>query len=348
MRRNLHRSVIAAFAALTLPGLASTGAAAAAQPIPVLRYGIDDEQNINRLPQVVAERQGFFAREGLKVDIVRFRSSFRAQPGQANVPTVRDAMDNGSIDMSRQQLALLINDSLTGRVKNHYVGVALAMRNPVYYLVVRPEIKTFADLRGKTVTLTGLADGITLWTRELIEAHGVPKNALTVKSIAGSEGRFACMKSGECVAASMAQPAVFDALAAGYTSLGTTNEIGPQLYQLDIANPAWAVSHRDTVIKYIRATTAAARYIQDPANREDVVKVTMELMGEPEDRARRMVAAVVDPKNRVLATQPEIDMENARATIALLGEYGILKQPLPPPERYVDPSYSRAAGQAGR
>jgi hypothetical protein len=68
-----------------------------------------------------------------------------------------------------------------------------------------------------------------------------------------SDGRLACLKSADCAAASLGQPAILGALEAAAHPLGLTNEVGPLLYQVDIANPAWAAAQRDSVIKYIRA-----------------------------------------------------------------------------------------------
>src|SRR6185312_11066108 len=77
MRTNLLRCAVASLVVAAVTGFA--GAASAADAGDTLRYGIDDEQNINRLPQVIAEREGLFAREGLKVELVPFKSSFRAR-----------------------------------------------------------------------------------------------------------------------------------------------------------------------------------------------------------------------------------------------------------------------------
>lgn len=246
-----------------------------AAELATIRYGIDDPQNVNRLPQTIAEREGLFAREGLKVEIIRFTSPFRnrgygpaAQPG---VPTtVREAMTQGVIDMAREQLPLLINDDLTGRKT---VGVAITVSNPIYFLAVRPEIKSFADLKGKTVTITNPHDGITIWTRELLALHGLKTGDVNLKNIAGSDGRFECLNGGECAGATLDQPAIFKALDAGHHVLGLTNEVAPLLYQVDVVNPVWATAHRDGIAKYIRATTAAMRFIMDPSKRDEVVKV---------------------------------------------------------------------------
>jgi ABC-type nitrate/sulfonate/bicarbonate transport system substrate-binding protein len=306
-----------------------------------IRYGIDDERNINRLPQVVAEREGFFAREGLDIQPTRYRDSFRAPEGARPI-SLREAMANGDADMSRQQLPLLINDVLAG---GKSIGVAVAVSNPMYFIVARSDVKSFADLKGKTLAITAPRDGITLWTRKLLALHALMEGDVNLKNIAGSEARLTCLKSGDCSAASLAQPAVLDGLAAGGHSLGVTNEIGPLLYQVEIVSPGWAAAHRDTVVKYVRATAAAMRFIQDPRNRDEVARVTSAYMKETSDRSRQMLAAIWDPKNRVLPMQAAFDMNSIKASIALMGEYGVLLEPLPGPERFIDPSYAEAAGK---
>jgi ABC-type nitrate/sulfonate/bicarbonate transport system substrate-binding protein len=337
MRTTWLGARLAGFLAMTAVALAMGAPARAAD---VIRYGIDDDANINRLLQVVAEREGLFAREGVEVQMVVFASSFRPLPG-ARPMSLREAMAKGDIDMSRQQFPLLVNDAMAGHAAK---GISVAMANPLYFLVARAEIKSFADLKGKTVAITAPRDGITLWTRKLLALHGLGDGDATLKSIAGSEGRLTCVKSGDCAAASLGQPPILDALAAGSHVLGLNNEVPAIMYQVDIANPTWAAAHRDIVVKYIRATTAAARFIEDQKNRDEVVKVTAEYMKEPPDRARAMLDPIWDRKNRVLPQRAAFDMESIKGAIAVMGDYGVLKEPLPPPERFIDPTYAAAVG----
>lgn len=339
MRSNLIRLCLATVMAASLLPAGKLLAADAN----TIRYGIDDEQNINRLPQFIAEKKGFFTREGVKVELVRFKSAFRTGPAQANAAnqqTMRQGMTSGAIDMARQQLPLLIHDDLAGA---NYVGVAVTSDNPVYFLVGQPGINSIADFKGKTVAITNLYDGITIWSQKLIANHGLKTADVTWKSIAGSNARIRCLTSGECAAVTLDQPAIFEGLAAHGYVFGLTNDIGPQLYQVDIAKPDWAASHRELVGKYIRATTAAMRYIMDPKNRYDTVDAVKELTGQPEAQSREMLAYIWDPKNRVFQTSAP-NMDNVKAVIALLADYGAVKQPLPAPERFVDPGFARDAG----
>ena len=313
-----------------------------------LRYGIRDARNINRLPYVIAERQGFFAREGLEVQALYytapfFISSFRPE-GQLS-GTLDEAMEDGSIDMSRAQLPLLIHDAISGTVSRTYVGIAVVAQNPVYFLAVRPEITSYEDLVGKTIAITSLHDGITIWLQELMVQNGIEEGEVELNIISGSRNRAACLVSGECDGAILAQPAVFEALDAGFHSLGISNEIEPLQFMIDVVDPAWAEENREIVLRYIRATTAAMDFIQDPANHEEVMRITMDFMAESEERSRTMLSHIWDPQNRVLPEEPEIDMAEISEAIALLGRYGVLGETWPEAAQFVDPSYSIAASQ---
>ena len=105
-----------------------------------LRYGINDSRKSKRRPDGIAERQGFFAREGLEVQTPHYTSSFRPRVEGQLPGTLREAMEDGSVDMSRQQLPLLIHDAISGTVSRRFVGIAVVAQNPVYFLAVRPEI----------------------------------------------------------------------------------------------------------------------------------------------------------------------------------------------------------------
>jgi len=312
------------------------GGMAAAQAPATIRYGVDTERNINALSQVIAERQGFLAGEGIKLEPVRFLTG-------ADRASNRSAMvaNRGNIDMTRGQATFVIEEGLKG---GNLAAVAAVVNNPVYFMVARSDIKTFADLKGKSLVEPSATDPITLTARRLLEMHGLKEGDVEIKYIGGSEPRVACLRSGACAAGSLSQPAVFAAFDAGFHTLAMHIETGPLLYVVEIVDRSWAEAHSDVVVRYLRATAAATRFIHDPRNRDDVVKAAMGLTAEPENRAREMLASIWDDKNHVLPRQGEIDMDALKAMIALHGRYGIWKEPLPAADRFVDLRYAKMAG----
>jgi ABC-type nitrate/sulfonate/bicarbonate transport system substrate-binding protein len=331
MRSLSHGSAIC----MALIGCVLCVGAATAQPA-VLRYGVDTERNLNALAQVVAEREGFFAREGIKLELVHFAATGDRPNDRAAMMAARD-----KFDMTRVQSSLLIEEGVKG---SNFVAIAGVVNNPAYFLVVRPEIKTFADLKGKSLAVTIPSDGITMTAKKLLAMHGLRPGDVEIKDIGGSGPRVACLKSGACAAASLSQPPVFEALDAGFHTLAMQREAGSLVYVVDVVDRDWAAAHREIVTKYVRATAAAFHFIHDPANREAVLKAAMQQTGQSENRAREMLDYISDEKNNALPRAGEIDRAGLGAMIALLGEFGILKAPLPMPERFVDVTYLEAAG----
>jgi ABC-type nitrate/sulfonate/bicarbonate transport system substrate-binding protein len=335
METQRFRSTMVGLVAMATGMLAT---AATAQQTYTLRYAVDTERNINALAQTVAARQGFFTREGINLQSVRFVATGDRPTDRTSLVASRD-----SFDMARMQLSVLMEPE--GRFKGtDYVAVSAVVNNPAYFLVARPDIKSFADLRGKILTEPSPTDPITLTAHTLLEMHGLKQGDVEIKTIAGSQPRVDCLKSGTCAAASLSQPSVFAAFDAGFHTLAMHIEAGPLLYVVDIVDRSWAETHSEVIVRYIRATAAAMRFIHDPQNLDEVVKAAIEVTHQPESRAREMLSYFWDAKNDVLPMQGEIDVNAVKSTIALFGQYGILRTPLPPPERYVDVRYGRMAG----
>ena len=140
------------------------------------------------------------------------------------------------------------------------------------------------------------------------------------------------------------QPAVYKLFDAGFHTLALHSEAGTLLDVVDVVDRDWAAAHRDIVVKYLRASADAMRFIHDPKNRDEVVKVAMAVTAQPEKQARQMLEYYWDPKYRVLPQDAEIDINGLTATIALLAKYGFVEKPLPQAGEMVDLSYAKDAG----
>jgi hypothetical protein len=82
----------------------------------------------------------------------------------------------------------------------------------------------------------------------------------------------------------------------------------------------------------------------DPHKADAVAGAAMAITRQPETRPREMLSHFWDAKNDVLPRQGEIDVSKLKATTALLAQCGILKDPLPAPERFIDLRYAKMAG----
>ena len=309
--------------------------AASAQTIP-LRYGqaYSAMRSIFSLPVSVAEREGFFRREGLNFRVV--------VPIPGGSDKMIDALHDDTCDVTHVATPFLIRAALAG---SDAVAIAAEFNNPIYSLVAKPEIKSFADLKGKLLGLADEAGTITISTRKLLALHGIREGDFRVKIIEGTPTRFSCLRRGECVAVPLGQPQDLLALNEGYRLLGLSTEAVPEfLYTVTAARRSWAEANKDAVLRYVRALASSFKFIRDPANRKAVAKTIVETTGSSATIAEQTLALYFEPERKVLPQQGELNLNGLTQVIAFMGEAGTIKAPLPAAKRFVDLQYLEAAG----
>ena len=301
-----------------------------------LRYGqaYSAARSIFSLPVAVAAGEGFFAREGLKVEMLQ------PIPGGADHQIA--ALHNDSVDVTHVATPFLIKAALAG---SDAVAVVAEFNNPIYSLVAKPEITNMAALKGKLVGLADEYGTISLSTRKLMALHGLDRGEFGVRVIEGTSGRWACLRRGDCDAVVLGQPQDLTAMEQGYRLLGTSTEVVPALlYTVTAVRRSFAEANRDAIMRYVRALAAAFDFIRDGANRDRVARTVMQSTNSSEAIAQQTLALFFAPERGVLPKRGEIDLKGLEHVIAMLGEAGTLKPPLPSPERFVDLQYLRAAG----
>ena len=225
------------------------------------------------------------------------------------------------------------------------VAIAAEFNNPIYSLVAKPEIKTFADLNGKVIGLADEAGSITISMRKLLALHGLRPGQFAVKTAEGTPTRLACLRRGDCDAVVLGQPQDLQAVEQGYRLLGVSNEaVSEFLYTVTAVRRSWAESNKEAMTRYVRALAATFAFIRDPGKRNRVITTIVETTGASEAVAGQTLDLYFKPERGVLPKRAEIDLKGLQQVVAFMGEAGILKAPLPRAERFVDLQYLRAAG----
>jgi ABC-type nitrate/sulfonate/bicarbonate transport system substrate-binding protein len=308
---------------------------ATAQTIP-LRYGqaYSAARSIFSLPVAVGDREGFFRREGLNFSVII--------PIPGGSDKMIDALHDDTVDVTHVASPFLIRAALNG---SDAVAIAAEFTNPIYSLIAKPEIKSFADLKGKLIGLADEAGTITISTRKLLAMKGVREGEFRVKIIEGTPTRWSCLKRGECDAVPLGQPQDLLAIKEGFRLLGISNDAVPDfLYTVTAVRKSWAEKNREAVLRYIRGLAATFKFIRDPANRRAVIKTIVETTDTPADIAQQTLTLFFEPERNVLPKQGEINIKGLAQVIAFMGEAGTIKGPLPPAERFLDLQYLRSAG----
>jgi len=300
-----------------------------------LRYGQNAAgvSGLSSLPFSVAERKGFFPREGVNVVMV---------PIPGGTDRIVAALDNGDIDVGKNATPYLIQAVLKG---SDAVAIASQTTNPTYSLIVRPEIKSFADLKGKVLGLSTPGDTITLSAVRLLGAKGLKASDYHAKVVVGTPARFDCLKSSECAAVLMGQPEDLEAIKQGFPRLGFTHEAGSDLiFNVDMTRRAWGERNKDAVVRFVRAMASAYELLNDAKNRDEVTTMIKESGKLSDDVAREIFAPYLDPAKNVLPRRGEISLAAFNRVLALMSEVGAIPTPPPTAEKFVDLQYLRAAG----
>ena len=300
-----------------------------------LRYGQNATSagSLSSLPLTVAERKGFFTREGLNLEVV---------PIPGGTDRIVAALDKGEIDAGKNATPYLIQAVLKG---SDAVAIVAQTTNPVYSLIVRPEIKSFADLKGKLIGLSTAGDTITLSAVRLLASKGLKAADFRAKPVVGTSARFECLKSAECAAVPMGQPEDLSAIALGYPRLAFTYEAGADLiFNVDMARRSWGEKNKDILVRLVRGFAAAYRFINDIKNHDEVRNIVKESLKVSDDIARQVFTPYAQPDKNVLPRQGELDLQAFNRVLALMGEAGVIPTPVAPASRFVDLQYLKAAG----
>src|SRR5215475_10405227 len=307
---------------------------ACGQAIP-LRYGqaYSALRSIFALPLLVAEREGYFVREGL---------DFSMLPVPGGGERLIAALHDGTADISHVATPFLIQAALAG---SDAVAIAAEFNNPVYSLVAKPENRSYADLKGKLIGIAAENGSITIAIRKLLALNGLRKEDFRTRFVDGTPERLSCLTAGDCDAVPLGQPQDFVAMRRGFRLLGLSTEAVPEyLYTVTAVRRSWADANKDAIVRYVRALSSAFRFIRNPAYRADIVRTIVDTTGFAEANAKLTLALYFEPDRRVLPKLGEINLGGMEQAIALMGEGGILKAPFPRAERFVDLQYLQAAG----
>src|SRR5437868_1685193 len=240
--------------------------AAVGEPV-TLRYGhaYSALRSIFALPLLVAEREGYFAREGL---------NFVTVPIPGGGEKLIEALRDGSADIGHVATPFLIQAALKG---SDAVAIATEFNNPIYSLIAKPEIKSYADLKGKMLGVAAETGSITISIRKLLAMRGIAAKEYQSKFVDGTPERLSCLTAGDCYAVPLGQPQDFVAMRQGYRQLGISTEAVPEfVYTVTAARRSWAEANKGAVVRFVRGLAAAFRYIRDPGRRNEVVRTVVE------------------------------------------------------------------------
>jgi ABC-type nitrate/sulfonate/bicarbonate transport system substrate-binding protein len=179
--------------ALLAQGVAPGDAAALTK----LRVGTPAQVNFTFMPLEIGQRQGFFAKAGLAVEVVTFQGGSRLAQG----------VEAGDVDV-----AVTSGTDMAFAAKGvPYIAVAATAGPPLYLTVMVPydsPAKGPDDLKGKKVAVT-TAGSFTAWLMQRLAAEKHwPKDSMTLVAVGTSPAAVAAALKTRQVDAAVQAPAI--------------------------------------------------------------------------------------------------------------------------------------------
>jgi ABC-type nitrate/sulfonate/bicarbonate transport system substrate-binding protein len=260
---------------LTLRRIAALGAIAAtilttslARAEEKVTLGSVGQASANLWPALIGIEKGFFAAEGLKVDIVYVQSS----------AALVQQVTAGS-------LAVSISTGLADPLRAVGMGapisiVRIEVQAPPYDLVAKPSIKSIEDLKGKVISLGGPKDITRIYVERMLAPHGVKRGDFDMVFAGATAARASALLAGAVDAAILLPAFNFQAVAKGFKSLGLTVDYIKDLpFSGTAVNNAWAKEHKETLEKLMRAQNKSVAWFEDEKNRTEAVRILKNASG---------------------------------------------------------------------
>ena len=339
-----HPSAMATLACLFLTAL--LGLPALSQPAYVrpaqtveLKYA-GTGFSFSTAPLLIGIAKGFFEAENIKIDIVA-----AGQSASVCQQILARAIEIGDCSLNDVMQIVQLSGAPLFMASNQIVSALN------YGMLAKPSIKTWADLKGKTIIVGGPKDNTVFFTRIMARPNGLPDADYQFQFAGASGARFAALKSGAVDAAILTDPFDSEAELAGFVRLDdlrpkyltTTNYTSGGL----VTTRDWAKDHPNELVAVIRGFGNAFAWIYDPANKDElfnILKPKVNVTREAFDKTyeRNVV------RERMWATGGGLAVDSAVQGVAnSLVEIGALPQPAPPATKFYDNTWAAIAQKSG-
>lgn len=276
-------------------------------------------------PFLIAEQEGFFLKEGI---------DFKRVIG-GNTAAATQALVAGSTDIAQMNLVNLLAANSSGA---DLIVIAGDSTVPIYTLIVHSSIKSYADLKGKRLAITGPTDPLNYILARMLAANGLAPSDYEMIGLGGAPQRLAAVQNRGVAGALINQPSDFIALASGFSSLGlSTDYVDNFQYTITGARRDWAQKNKALVVRFLRAYVKACEFFYDPKNKEAAVRALAERTKAEKDEVEKTYALYMKTQ-KTIPRDGGIDVQGARKVAENWKDFGLQKTP-PPVDSVIDLSY---------
>jgi len=289
-------------------------------------------------PTFVAREKGFFERNGITVTLEETPNSVAQMTGLAE----------GKFD-----IAITAVDNIVAYAEGQ--GEAPIGPQPEFFafmgsdsgflsLVVVPEIKTFAGLKRKTLSVDALTTGYAFVLFDMLRRNGLSQQDYRIETAGGMTQRWQALQERKQIGTLLSTPFSILANEQHFNQLArAVDVIGPYQGNVGAARRSWAQANRSKVIGFIRGYAQAIDWLYAKDNHDEAVRILLKNVPQMSpELAQQSYDELLDPRSGFFR-KAQLNMQGLRTVLALRSRYAQPKKDLADPMKYYDPSYYDAA-----
>jgi len=279
-------------------------------------------------PLWIASKIGFFAREGLDVDLVVIRASdvgIQALAG-GSLEIAGSAADAPIAAIEKGLDLVIVGGIINGLTQS---------------IMAAKKFKTYSDLRGATFGAISLTSGVTFALRQVLKVKGLdyPRD-YKLLVIGGTPQTYAALTAGSIDAAALSLPVNYAAEEQGFNEIGRFVDVIPN-YQLAAlsAKRSWAEKNRGVLVRVMKAMAQTMRWVHQ--NKEPAVDYLAKEMNLKREHARRGWDFYTASK--MWHPDGDLNLDGLQVVTQIYWEQTQSKGAVPSAAKYVDQNYLREA-----
>lgn len=289
------------------------------------------------LPVWAAQRQGFFEAQGVSVQL-------SYTPSSAFLIT---SLLDGKVDIAFATIDNLIatqEGQAEAKIPDSPDLFAFMGGDGGFFsIVARPGIDDVAALKGKTLSVDAMTNGLAFVLLELVGRGGVAESDVMFVRAGGTANRYRDLLAGKHDATLLRTPFELLAVGRGFKVLARAESLGAYQGTAGFARRSWARDHEAALVGFLRAYKSATDWIYERSNRDIVEALLIANIRDMTPVLAKQSCDILLSGRGGLTRDLTLDPAGVRTVLELRSKYGIPKKQLDDPAKYVDLSYYEKA-----
>jgi ABC-type nitrate/sulfonate/bicarbonate transport system substrate-binding protein len=289
-------------------------------------------------PLWVGSEKGFFARNGLELKIT---------------PTPGSVFQMQNLAAGKFDIAFSTIDNVIAYSEGQ--GEAPLPEPPEFFafmggqggavrLVTQPDIRTIADLKGKTLAVDAATTGYAFVLRKILQQGGLAESDYQLERVGSTAQRAQALMENKTAGTILTSPLEIAPESRGYRRLANaTDVIGPYQAVLGVTRRSWAKGNEAALVGFIRGYVSALDWLSDPANRAEAVAIYRKNLPQASEDAANKAWDVLLGGPEGFQKKGRLDRAGIQTVLRLRSEFGRPQKSLTDPDKYIDESYYNKA-----